>query len=55
MILTLWSEMLMTPFKDSNKLLNTTKPEKAVKVPVIVNSHPEICQIRIKILGDIEY
>ncbi len=59
------------PTAKAYELLSITKPEEAVKVPVIVNgkvmeelsaeeidlpsiSHPEICQARIRILGDIK-
>ncbi len=59
------------PTAKAYELLSITKPEEAVKVPVIVNgkimeeltaeeidlpsiSHPEVCQARIRILGDIK-
>jgi hypothetical protein len=59
------------PTAKAYELLAITKPEEAVRVPVIVNdeliedlsaeemvlpllSHPEICQARVKVLGDVK-
>jgi hypothetical protein len=59
------------PTAKAYELLSVTKPEEAVRVPVIVNgevmedlsaeqidlpsiSHPDVCQSRIRILGDIK-
>ncbi len=59
------------PTAKAYELLSVTRPEEAVKVPVIVNgelmedlsaeqidlpsiSHPDVCQSRIRILGDIK-
>ncbi|MDI9646709.1 MAG: CBS domain-containing protein [Archaeoglobales archaeon] len=59
------------PTSKAYELLSLTKPEEAVKVPIIVNgkemedlsaeevdlpslSHPEVCQARIKVLGNIK-
>jgi hypothetical protein len=59
------------PTSKAYELLSITKPEEAVRVPIIVNdepvedlsaeeidmpslSHPEVCQARIRIVGDIK-